>query len=62
MLQPRQRAAQSEPLEAPSVTEKPLRTCLGEMVAAQAVESEEGRAGFRCGEAGLGFTINITPP
>ena len=45
MQRPELRAAQSELLEAPSVTERRLRARLGEMVAAQAVEDEEGRAG-----------------
>ncbi len=55
MQRPEQRAAQSELLEAPSVTEKRLRARLGEMVAAQAVKDEAGRAGFRGGVAGPGL-------
>jgi hypothetical protein len=55
MQRPEQRAAQSELLEAPSVTEKRLRARLGEMVAAQAVEDEAGRAGLRGGVAGPGL-------
>ena len=55
MQRPEQQAAQSELLEAPSVTEKRLRARLGEMVAAQAVEDEAGRAGFRGGVAGPGL-------
>ena len=55
MQRPELQAAQSELLEAPSVTEKRLRARLGEMVAAQAVEDEEGRAGLRSGLVGPGL-------
>ena len=55
MQRPEQQAAQSELLEAPSVTEKRLRTRLGEMVATQAVEDEAGRAGIRGGLIGPGL-------
>ncbi len=55
MQRPEQRAAQSELLETPSVTERRLRARLGEMVAAQAVEDEDRRAGFREGVAGPGL-------
>jgi hypothetical protein len=52
---PEQEAAQTELLEAPSVTERRLRARLGEMVAAQAVEAEAGRAGLRGGVTGPGL-------
>jgi hypothetical protein len=55
MQRPEQQAAQSELLEAPSVTEKRLRARLGEMVATQAVEDEAGRAGIRGGQLGPGL-------
>ncbi len=55
MRRPEQAASQAEMLEAPSVTERRLRARLGEMVAAQAVEDEAGRAGFRGGIAGPGL-------
>ncbi len=55
MRRPEQEAAQSEMLEAPSAMERRLRARLGEMVAAQAVEDEAGRAGFRGGTAGPGL-------
>jgi hypothetical protein len=55
MQRPEQQAAQSELLEAPSVTEKRLRARLGEMVATQAVEDEAGRAGIRGGLIGPGL-------
>jgi hypothetical protein len=42
MMRLEQQAAQSEPLEASSVTERRLPSRLGEMVAAQAVEDEAG--------------------
>ena len=52
---PEQEEAQAELVEAPSVTERRLRSRLGEMVAAQAVEDEAGRAGLRGGVAGPGL-------
>jgi hypothetical protein len=52
---PEQEAAQTELLEAPSVTERRLRARLGEMVAAQAVEDEAGCAGLRGGVIGPGL-------
>ena len=55
MRRPEQEAAQAELLEPPSVTERRLRARLGEMVAAQAVEDEAGRAGLRGGVAGPGL-------
>jgi len=55
MRRPEQEAAQSELLEAPSVIERRLRARLGELVAAQAVEDEAGRAGLRGGVAGPGL-------
>ncbi len=55
MQRPELQAAQSELLEAPSVTERRLRARLGQMVAAQAVENEEGRAGLRSGLVGPGL-------
>ena len=55
MRRPEQEEAQSELLEPPSVTERRLRARLGEMVAAQAVEDEAGRAGLRGGVAGAGL-------
>ena len=55
MRRPEQEAAQSELLDAPSVVERRLRACLGELVAAQAVEDEAGRAGFRGGTSGPGL-------
>jgi hypothetical protein len=45
----------SELLEAPSVIERRLRARLGELMAAQAVEDEAGRAGLRGGVAGPGL-------
>jgi len=55
MRRPEQEQAQSELLEAPSVIERRLRARLGELVAAQAVEDEAGRAGLRGGVAGPGL-------
>ncbi|NPD68201.1 DEAD/DEAH box helicase family protein (plasmid) [Lichenicola cladoniae] len=55
LKRPEQEAAQAELLEAPSVAERRLRARLGEMVAAQAVEDEAGRAGFKGGTAGPGL-------
>ena len=55
MKRPEQEAAQSELLDTPSVLERRLRARLGEMVAAQAVEDEAGRAGLRGGVAGPGL-------
>ena len=52
---PEQEAAQAELLEPPSITERRLRAQLGEMVAAQAVEDEQGMAGFRGGLTGPGL-------
>ena len=52
---PEQEAAQAEMLEAPSAMERRLRARLGELVAAQAVEDEAGRAGLRGGLAGPGL-------
>jgi superfamily II DNA or RNA helicase len=52
---PEQEAAQTELLEAPSVTERRLRARLDEMVAAQAVEDEAGCAGLRGGVIGPGL-------
>ena len=46
---------QTELLEAPSIAERRLRSRLGEMVAAQAVEDEAGWAGLRGGAAGPGL-------
>ena len=55
LRRPEQEAAQAELLETPSVAERRLRAQLGEMVAAQAVEDEAGRAGFKGGVAGPGL-------
>jgi len=55
MRRPEQQAAQAELLEAPSVIERRRRARLGELVAAQAVEDEAGRAGLRGGVAGPGL-------
>jgi hypothetical protein len=55
MRRPEREAAQEELLEAPSVTERRLRSRLGEMVAAQAVEDEAGAAGLKGGLAGPGL-------
>ncbi|MDJ0390665.1 DEAD/DEAH box helicase family protein [Roseomonas sp. E05] len=55
MRRPEQEEAQGEMLEPPSVAERRLRVRLGEMVAAQAVEDEAGRAGLRGGVAGPGL-------
>jgi superfamily II DNA or RNA helicase len=55
LRRPELEAAQSELLEAPSVIERRLRARLGELVAAQAVEDEAGRAGLRGGVAGPGL-------
>ncbi|WP_208864054.1 hypothetical protein [Roseomonas gilardii] len=55
MRRPEQEEAQGEMLEPPSVAERRLRARLGEMVAAQAVEDEAGRAGLRGGVAGPGL-------
>ncbi|MBV8913112.1 MAG: DEAD/DEAH box helicase family protein [Acetobacteraceae bacterium] len=55
MKRPEQEEAQSELIEAPSVTERRLRARIGELVAAQAVEDEAGRAGLRGGVAGPGL-------
>lgn len=55
MKRPEQEEAQSELIEAPSVIERRLRARIGELVAAQAVEDEAGRAGFRGGVAGPGL-------
>ena len=55
MRRPEQEAAQAEMLEAPSAMERRLRARLGEMVAAQAVEDEAGRADLRGGVAGPGL-------
>ncbi len=55
LRRPEQEEAQAELLEAPSVAERRLRARLGEMVAAQAVEDEAGRAGLRNGAAGPGL-------
>jgi len=55
LRRPEQEEAQSELLEAPSVIERRLRVRLGELVAAQAVEDEAGRAGLRGGVAGPGL-------
>ena len=55
MHRPEQVAAQSALIEPPSVVERRLRIKLGEMVAAQAVEDEAGRAGLRGGVAGAGL-------
>ncbi|MGI4959790.1 MAG: DEAD/DEAH box helicase, partial [Janthinobacterium lividum] len=55
LKRPEQEATQAELLEAPSVAERRLRARLGEMVAAQAVEDEAGRAGFKGGTAGPGL-------
>ena len=59
---PEQEEAQGELLEAPSVAERRLRARLGEMVAAQAVEDEAGRAGLRGGiiRPGLYHRYNAT--
>jgi hypothetical protein len=55
MKRPEQEAAQAELVEAPSVLERKLRARLGELVAAQAVEDEAGRAGLRGGIVGAGL-------
>jgi hypothetical protein len=55
MRRPEQQAAQSELVEAPSVTERRLRARIGEMVATQAVEDEAGRGGHQGGVAGPGL-------
>ena len=55
MKRPEQEEAQSELIEAPSVIERRLRARIGELVAAQAVEDEAGRAGFRGGVTGPGL-------
>ena len=55
LRRPEHEAAQSELLEAPSIVERRLRARLGEMVAAQAVEDEAGRAGLKGGVAGAGL-------
>ena len=47
MQRPEQQEAQAELLEPPSVIERRLRARVGELVAAQAVEDEAGRAGLR---------------
>ena len=47
--------SQADMLEPPSVLERRLRVRLGELVAAQAVEDEAGRAGLRGGVAGTGL-------
>ena len=52
MQRPERSQAQSELLEPPSAAERRLRGQLGEMVAAQAVEDEAGRAGPRGAIAG----------
>ena len=55
LRRPEQEAAQGEMLEPPSAIERRLRARLGEMVAAQAVEDEAGRAGLKGGVAGPGL-------
>ena len=55
LRRPEQEAAQGEMLEPPSAAERRLRARLGEMVAAQAVEDEAGRAGLKGGVAGPGL-------
>lgn len=55
LRRPEQEHQQSELLDAPSVIERRLRARLGELVAAQAVEDEAGRAGLRGGIAGPGL-------
>ncbi len=55
LRRPEQEHQQSELLDAPSVIERRLRAQLGELVAAQAVEDEAGRAGLRSGIAGPGL-------
>ena len=55
LRRPEQEEPQTELLEVPSVVERRLRARLGEMVAAQAVEDEAGRAGLRGGLAGAGL-------
>ena len=55
LRRPEQEEAQAEMLEPPSATERRLRARLGEMVAAQAVEDEAGRAGLRGGVSGPGL-------
>jgi superfamily II DNA or RNA helicase len=55
LRRPEQEAVQSEMLEPPSAAERRLRARLGEMVAAQAVEDEAGRAGLKGGIAGPGL-------
>ena len=55
LRRPEQEAAQAEMLEPPSAAERRLRARLGEMVAAQAVEDEAGRAGLRGGLSGPGL-------
>ena len=55
MRRPEQEAAQSDMLEPPSAAERRLRARVGEMIAAQAVEDEAGRAGLKGGLAGAGL-------
>ena len=55
LRRPEQEDPQTELLDPPSVAERRLRARLGEMVAAQAVEDEAGRAGLRGGVAGPGL-------
>ena len=55
LRRPEQEEPQTELLEVPSVVERRLRARLGEMVAAQAVEDEAGRAGLRGGLVGAGL-------
>jgi hypothetical protein len=55
MKRPEQEAAQAELVDPPSVLERKLRARLGELVAAQAVEDEAGRAGLRGAVSGPGL-------
>ena len=55
MRRPEQENAQGDMMEPPSAVERRLRARLGEMVAAQAVEDEEGRAGLKGGLTGPGL-------
>ena len=55
LRRPEQEAAQTEMLELPSAAERRLRARLGEMVAAQAVEDQAGRAGLQGGVSGPGL-------
>ena len=55
LRRPEADAPQGDLIEAPSVSERRLRARIGEMVATQAVEDGDGRAGLRGGLAGPGL-------